>query len=136
MFGIGNNKNKALHFLEKQSKNSNLDSLINSFNEMCQINIKEEKEKQLLFETGTFDFTGKKMFYFSLSRQFPNDDEEYYQIHLDILYETDKENSLFKQATWNFDIEEDFISYIKNSKEYNYLKDKYISEVKVYIDET
>ena len=136
MFNFGNDKNKALKFLLKQSRNRNLDSLINSFNEMCQINIKEEKEKQLLFETGTFGFTEKKMFYFSLSRQFPNDDEEYYQIHLDILYETDKENSLFKQATWNFDIEEDFISYIKNSKEYNYLKDKYISEVKVYIDET
>ncbi|HKM20911.1 MAG TPA: hypothetical protein VJZ01_02585 [Lachnospiraceae bacterium] len=31
----------------------------------------------ILFETGTFTFTGEPLFQISLVRQFPNDDEEY-----------------------------------------------------------
>lgn len=34
-------------------------------------------------------FTGDTLFYFSMVRQFPNDDEEYFPIHADIRYQLD-----------------------------------------------
>ena len=43
------------------------------FEEMCNMPLKED---MILFETGTYSFTGKPMFNFSLVRQFPNDEED------------------------------------------------------------
>lgn len=40
---------------------------------MCNMPLKED---MILFETGTYSFTGKPMFNFSLVRQFPNDEED------------------------------------------------------------
>ncbi len=44
------------------------------------------KEDMILFETEPILFTGKLMFNFSLVRQSPNDEEEYYQIHVWMCY--------------------------------------------------
>ena len=57
-----------------------LDDLIAVFEKMCEIPIEEETEKMILFETGTYSFIGKSMFHFSLVRQYPNEEEEYYQL--------------------------------------------------------
>ena len=47
------------------------DSIVSVFEEMCNMPLKED---MILFETGTYSFTGKPMFNFSLVRQFPNDE--------------------------------------------------------------
>ena len=96
-----------LEFLKKEivGKKS-LDDLISVFEEMCEIPIEEELEKMILFETGTYSFTGKPMFNFSLVRQYPNEEEEYYQLHLDIMFEPTFDNSSYEQATWSFEIED------------------------------
>ena len=61
-----------------------LEEIVDVFEQMCSIPLEEE---MILFETGTFStFTTEPVFEISLVRQFSNDDEEYYQIHLDILY--------------------------------------------------
>lgn len=57
-----------------------------------------EEEDSRLFETGSFDFTGVELFYFSLVKQNANDDGEYYQIHFDILDEPDSENKKFSNT--------------------------------------
>ena len=90
----------------------------------------------ILFETGTYSFTGKPMFNFSLVRQFPNDEEEYYQIHVDVLYIPTEENKDFQRTIWNEDIEEDIFSYIKKTPEFNSCKDKVFSKIEIYLDET
>lgn len=46
---------------------------------------------------------------FSLVRQFPNEDEEFYQVHVKVLYKPDNEN---------------IFSYIRNSKVFEYAKNK------------
>lgn len=115
------------------SDKSGLEDIINVFEEMCNIPIEED---MILFETGTYSFTGKPMFYFSLVRQFPNDEEEYYQIHVDVLYAPIKENKDFEQSTWNEDIEENIFDYIKKSPEFDFCKDKKFCEVDIYLDET
>ena len=68
---------------------------------MTELGIKpteEELEKMILFETGTYSFAGKPMFNFSLVRQYLNEEEEYYQLHLDIMFEPTPDNSSFQQA--------------------------------------
>lgn len=126
-----------LEFLEKEivDKHS-LDDLISAFEEMCEIPIEEETEKMILFETGTYSFTGRPMFNFSLVRQYPNEEEEYYQLHLDIMFEPTPDNSSFQQATWSFEIEDNIFDYIRKSREYMCLKDIPIARIDVYLDET
>ncbi len=69
-------------------------------------------------------------------RQFPNDEEEYYQIHIDVLYIPTKENMIFKQATWNEDIEENIFDYIRKTPAFAYCKENVFSRVEIYLDET
>lgn len=104
-------KESLLGYLKNSiSDNSSLEHIVSVFEEMCNMPLKED---MILFETGTYSFTGKPMFNFSLVRQFPNYEEEYYQIHVDVLYIPTEENKDFQRTIWNEDIEEDIFSYIK-----------------------
>ncbi len=127
-------KESLLKYLQNRiSDKSSLEDIVDAFEEMCNIPIKED---MILFETGTYSFTGEPMFNFSLVRQFPNDEEEYYQIHVDVLYMPTEENKDFEQNMWNEDIDENIFSYIKKSREFDLCKDKEVSKVEIYLDET
>ena len=127
-------KESLLIYLQNRiSDKSSLEDIVNVFEEMCRIPIEED---MILFETGTYSFTGEPMFNFSLVRQFPNCEEEYYQIHVDVLYVPEEENKDFEQSIWNEDIEENIFTYIKKSQEYEYCKGKEFSKVDIYMDET
>lgn len=56
----------------------NIDEIISTFEKWYQ---PMDEDDSLLFETGTFDFTGEKLFYFSLAKQIPNNFEEYINSH-------------------------------------------------------
>lgn len=89
-------KESLLGYLKNSiSDNSSLEHIVSVFEEMCNMPLKED---MILFETGTYSFTGKPMFNFSLVRQFPNDEEEYYQIHVDVLYIPTEENKDFQRT--------------------------------------
>ena len=63
--------------------------MVNVFEEMCGTLFDEE---MILFETGTFTrLSNEPLFQISLVRQVPNDDEEFYQVHLDIFYKPTSE---------------------------------------------
>lgn len=126
-----------LEFLEKEivDKHS-LEDLIAAFEEMCEIPIEKESEKMILFETETYSFTGKPMFYFSLVRQYPNEEDEYYQLHLDIMFEPTPDNSSYVQVIWSFEIEDNIFDYIRKSNEYLSLQETLVARVDVYLDET
>lgn len=127
-------KESLLQYLQNRiSDKSSLEDIVTVFEEMCSIPIEED---MILFETGTYSFTGEPMFNFSLVRQFPNDEEEYYQIHVDVLYLPAEGNEGFEQTTWNEDIEENIFNYIKKSQEYNFCKNIEFSKVEIYLDET
>ncbi len=127
-------KESLLKYLQNRiSDKSSLEDIVNVFEEMCSIPIEED---MILFETGTYSFTGERMFNFSLVRQFSNDEEEYYQIHVDVLYVPVEGNKDFEQNTWNDDIEENIFNYIKKSREFDFCKDKQLSKVEIYLDET
>ena len=101
-------KESLLKYLQKKiSDKSSLEDIVNVFEEMCKKPIEED---MILLETGTYSFTGEPMFYFSLVRQFPNCEEEYYQIHVDVLYVPEEGNKNFQQGTWNEEIEENIFA--------------------------
>ncbi len=132
------NKNILDILKENVADKKCLDELISAFEDMCKVHIEAENkdEKMILFETGTFSFSGNPMFYFSLVRQYPNEEDEFYQLHLDIMYEATSDNCTFEQATWSFDLEENIFEYIRRSEEYLLLKDVPIAKIDVYRDET
>ena len=121
------------HLQSRISDKSSLEDIVAVFEKMCSIPFKEDA---VLFETGTYSFTGEPMFYFSLARQFPNKEEEYYQLHVDVLYSAEEGNKDFGQSTWNEDIDKNIFEYIRESHEYVFCKDKKHCKVEIYLDET
>ncbi|HIZ11193.1 MAG TPA: hypothetical protein IAA41_03755 [Candidatus Eubacterium faecavium] len=111
-----------------------LSDIINAFEKWC---LPLNEEDMILFETGTYRFTGEPQFYFSLVKQFPNElDDEYYQIHIDVLYDpTDKTDGL-NTTVWNEEIEENIFEFIRRSADFNCVKNEKYKSIEIYKDET
>lgn len=123
-----------LRFLKESiDETMSLSEIVDVFEKMCE---KQIDNDMVLFETGTFSFTGEPYFYFSLVRQFPNDEEEFYQIHVDILFKPNRENQNFSEATWNEDVDENIFDYIRKSKAFEYAKSSTYEKIEIYMDET
>ena len=124
---------KLINFLkDKITDKISFEEIVNVFEQMCNIPLEED---MIFFETGTFTtFADEPMFQISLVRQFPNEDEEFYQIHLDILYEPDTENKMMIESIWDEDLSENIFTYIRNSKVFAYAKNKKYSKVKICCD--
>lgn len=80
-----------IKFLEdKITDKMSVEEIVDVFEQMCSTPLEED---MVLFETGTFTaFSKEPFFQISLVRQFSNDDEEFYQIHVVILYKPTAEN--------------------------------------------
>ena len=126
-----------MNYLEKLNGSINhsmpLPDIVKAFEEMCEEPIDND---MILFETGTFSFTGEPLFYFSLVRQFPNDDDEYYQIHVDVLFKPNITNHEFSFAVWNIDIKENIFDFIRKSAAFEYVKSEPYQRIDIYMDET
>lgn len=132
-------KEEILEILKNEIKGKEkLEELVNAFERMTKIPIEGVGKEQdmILFELGTFCFTGESLFHFSLVRQIPNDEEEYIQIHLVIQYKPNEINKSFSSTVWNFDISQDIFEYIRKSEEYLLLQKENLYNIDVYMDET
>ena len=114
-------------------EDASVQDIVSRFEEMCNEPIDND---MILFESGTFSFTGEKLFYFSLVRQFPNEEEEYYQIHVDVLFDANDENKALQETVWNEDIEENIFEYVRKSESFNYAISDDYKKVDIYMDET
>ena len=111
-----------------------LGRIVDIFEQMCSIPLEED---MILFETGTFTtFAKEQVFQISLVRQFPNEDEEFYQIHVDIIYKPTNEDAMFTEATWDEELSENIFDYIRKSEVFAYAKNKEYIKVEIYLDET
>lgn len=127
-------KDDHISFLKKNiNEKMSLSEIVDVFEKMCARPIDND---MLLFETGTYEFSEGIYFFFNLVRQFPNEDEEYYQIHVDIMYKPDSGNQGFQAAVWNEDIEGDFFDYIRSSKAFEYSSSAEIEKINIFMDET
>lgn len=129
-----NEYSKAFIELKKSiTKGMSLAQIVDCFEKMCEAPIEDDN---ILFETGTFYFTGEKLFYFSLVRQFPNGDGEYYQIHVDVQYNPTKQNKKFHKVKWSDCADGNFFDYIRNSPAFACAsRDEYVG-IDIYMCET
>ena len=112
-----------------------LDELIDAFAAMCKLPVGDPDD--LLFETGTFDFTGKKLFYFSLVRQFRfRDEDEFVQLHLDVRYAPSPATKRLSCTEWSSLTERDFFDLVRSSAAYHAVKEMPVAQVEIYIEET
>lgn len=113
-----------------------LDEMIDAFAGMCKTSVGEEDD--LLFETGTFPFTGEKLFYFSLVRQFRffTDTDEYVQLHLNVLYTPSPKTRLLRKTYWSSLEEGDFFEIVKSSTAYRTVRDMPYVKIDIRIEET
>ncbi|EGU65690.1 hypothetical protein HMPREF9965_1310 [Streptococcus mitis bv. 2 str. SK95] len=119
---------------EKITDQMYLEDMVNVFEEMCGTPFDEE---MILFETGTFTrLSNDPLFQISLVRQVPNDDEEFYQVHLAIFYRPTSKNAEFSESIWDEDLDENIFDYIRNSEVFADAKEKEYLKVKIYLDET
>ena len=126
---------QSLEFLrERITDKMPLEDMIAIFEDLCREPIDDE---MILFESGTFtSISDNPLFQLSLVRQAPNEDEEFYQVHLDIFYEASEDNQIFSEATWDEDIEENIFDYIRASDVFAYAKKQEYLAVNIYLDET
>jgi hypothetical protein len=112
-----------------------LDEMIDAFARMYETPVGQPDD--LLFETGTFDFTGEKLFYFSLVRQFQfMNEDEYVQLHLDVLYRPSLTTKLLFGTKWDSQVNGDFFEMVKSSRAFAVVKDMTPVRVEVRIEET
>lgn len=115
---------------------SSLSDIVDAFEAMCQIPFAED---DILFEAGTFDFTGSPQFYFSLARQLPSEDEEsdeFCQLHVDVLYTPTAKKAKYSGSIWKTEVEGDFFERIRKSKVFLDIKYDEIASIEIYMDET
>lgn len=126
---------KLLEFLKNEiTDHMPLENIVDVFEQMCQIPM---EEGMILFESGTFNFAGEPLFQISLTRQVPMpDDDEFYQLHVDVLYTPSSENEMFSEATWDEDLDEDIFDYIRKSAVFSYAKNTEYIRTEIYLDET
>ena len=126
-------KDKHLKYLKDNiTDGMPLADVVSVFEQMCQM---PAKDSMLLFETGTFSF-GARMFQFSLVRQYPGKDDEYYQLHVDVMYEPTSENALFSKSVWDIDLEGNFFDHVRSSAAYSWAKENPICKIEIFMDET
>jgi len=90
-------------------------------------------EDALLFECGTYDFTGEDLFYLVFVRQFSlNDHEEEYdhteQFHFIIYYKACEELEKLKISKWSFDCNsfDEYFQYIESLEAFKVPLEKYV----------
>lgn len=125
---------ELLEFLKSNiSINNSLDEIINVFEEMCKTPLEEDL---LLNEYGVYDFTGEDFFYYDLVRQYPDGEDEYYQLRVSIMFCPDEENCALQDTLWSDDSDENFFDYIRKSEGYAYAKKHKIKSIDIRIDQT
>ena len=125
---------RLLEFLKNNiSVNNTIDEIINIFEEMCKTPIEQDL---LLNEYGVYDFTGEDLFYYDLVRQYPDGEDEYYQLRVSVVFSPDEENRGLEDTLWSDDTSENFFHYIRKSSGYEYAKNHIIKSIDIRIDQT
>lgn len=94
----------------------------------------ECEQDEMLWETGSYNFTGEKLYYFCLVRQFQLEDEdEFWQLHLKLMYEENPQ--ILKETNTYWESEGEFFDTILNSSTYKSLIGKEC-KCNIYFEET
>ena len=134
---VFDNQKKLCKMLEKETKQvATLDQAIDAFFKVV-ASAKPNDEEMLLYEVGCYAFDGsEESCLFSLVRQTPTRDDEFYQMHMEVVYEAGEEERQLNESEWHEEGDDDLRDYVHQSKAYNVLKNKRILKIEVWVDET
>lgn len=135
-FKVDNQKELAKNLKSKINKKMSLDEAIDVFFSVV-ADAEPGVEELYLFEAGCCS-TGlnTEAFSFSLVRQTPSEDGEYYQLYLDVQYEVCDELKAINESHWHDETDGDLREYVLNSEAYKAVKDRKILKIKAGVDET
>ena len=112
-----------------------LDEMIDAFAAMCKTSVGDPDD--ILFETGTYSFSGEKEFTFSLVRQFKFlDHNEYVQLRLCVTYAPRLRTALLYKVKWIDPKTQDLVQMVKSSLPYKAVKNLPYRKVNIHIEET
>lgn len=86
--------------------------------------MREEEDKEILFQCGVYDFTGEELFHLDFVRQFTVYEEDEYslmkQLHCEFLFRPTDELSKLESEEWSMDYNEvdDFFNQIEDLQEF------------------
>lgn len=130
------NQKKLCKMLEKETKQAEtLDQAIDAFFKVVS-SAKPNDEEMLLYEVGCYSFDGPEECQFSLVRQTPTRDDEFYQMHMEVTYEAGEEERQLSECEWHEEGDDDLREYVHRSKAYIVLKNKQFLKISVWVDET
>ena len=134
---VFDNQKKLCKKLEKEIKQDmTLDQAIDAFFKVVS-SAKPNDEEMLLFEVGCYPFEGSEnSCLFCLVRQTPSPDDEFYQMHMIVVFEAGKEEKKLNESVWHEEVDDDLREYVLASKAYKILKNKQIKKIAVWVDET
>jgi len=124
---------------ERVTGKETLSELIDIFESMCQLPIEgiDQEEDCVLFQCGTYRFLGETLFEFSLARQFPDEEDEYYQLRMDVRYQPDDRYQQFQGiCEWIEEYDGEISNFTKNSDVYKFMSQEPICRVDIYLDQT
>lgn len=124
----------SLVFLQEKIDDSmTFGQVADVFAELC---AEPTADEEILFEAGTYTFTGKPMFTVSLARQIPDGEDEFYQIRAELSFEPDKENGEIEELKWIDPTEKDAFAAVRGSGAFAYAASHMPVSVDLRIDET
>ena len=124
----------SLAFLQAHIDDSaSFGQIMDVFAELC---AQPTAGEELLFEAGTYAFTGEPMFTVSLARQIPDGVDEYYQIRAELSFLPDAENAGIEELKWIDPTVEDALAAVRRSAAFSYADTHMAVSVDLRIDET
>ena len=124
----------SLSFLQSHIDDSmTFGEIADVFAELC---AHPTANEEILFEAGTYTFTGKPMFTVSLARQIPDGEDEYYQIRAEFLFRPDADNAGITETMWLDPKDEDAFSAARRSVAFVYADTHTAVSFDLCIDET
>ena len=118
---------------EQLSNESTVEECVKAFEKICEDPI--DDDEMLLFECGIYPWEGD-YFSFSLTRQYPDGEDEFFQIKMELIFTADKENRKLFESVWDSRIKGEFFDYVRNSKAYRYAQENKSLKVRIYMTQT
>lgn len=124
----------SLAFLQAHIDDSaSFGQIMDVFAELC---AQPTAGEELLFEAGTYAFTGEPLFTVSLARQIPNGEDEFFQIRAEWSFRPDADNAGIEDVIWIDPTDADAFSAVRQSAAFAYADSHTAQSVDVRIDET
>ncbi len=124
----------SLAFLKTRIGDSaSFSEITDAFAELC---AEPTADEEILFEAGTYSFTGKPMFTVSLARQIPDGADEFSQIRAELSFRPDTKNAGIEELKWLDPTDEDALAAVRQSAAFAYAETHTAVSVDLRIDET